>query len=93
MSNAATELIERAERECGGRFDDEERWANVMSLIFGALARETGRSTHRKEDDFVAGAIIRHQNSPAGQRQRASDEALGRLLMMGVDPADLYGKE
>lgn len=91
MSKAAADLIERAERECGGRFDDEERGANVMALIFGALARETGQSNHRPEDDFPAGVIVQHQISPAGQRQRESDDALGRLLMMGVDPADFYG--
>lgn len=90
MSKAATDLIERAERECGGRFDDERAGANVMNVILGALARKRGQSNHRPEDDFVAGVIVRHQNSAAGARERASDEALGRLLMMGVDPAALY---
>lgn len=82
----ASELIERAERETGQRVDADGSAA--LTMLFGALARELGTSSHREEDDFAAGVVVQHQVGPAGKMEKARDDMLANMLVAGVSPDD-----
>jgi len=81
--NNATNLIERAEREAGCRWDDPNN-PNAMVILMGAMAREMKQSNHAKKDDVVAGLLIM-----AGNQERERNENLATLLMAGLSPDDI----
>lgn len=80
----ASDLIERAERESGARFDDPDN-PNAMNILLGALAREMGKSSHDARDDMAAGIIIRDLIEN-GEAKRRADNALISLMLMGLPP-------
>ncbi len=89
--SAASDLIERLEKETGQRIDNNGRDNNTMVGLFGAMSRLSGQSppSYRERDDVVAGLMIRHQMSPEGHRQRQSDEMVAKMLIGGMSPDDV----
>ncbi len=77
-------LIERAERETGKRWDDPS--GDTLAILFGAVAREMGKSHHQERDDFAAGLLIQHQITPEYARQQQSDAMIADLLLSGFSP-------
>lgn len=82
----ADDLIERAEREGGGRWDDPN--SNALAVLFGALAREMGVSRSQERDDMAVGMLIQ-DNIVNGEAKRAADAALLALLDLGIGPDDI----
>jgi hypothetical protein len=82
----ADELIERAERETGQRIDKDGYDNNAMSLIFGALAREMGKTAHGEEEDFAAGSMIRHKTIDAWKIEEKRNKLIADMLTSGVSP-------
>ena len=64
-----------------------------MNIVVGAILRELGKSNHREHDDYVAGALALHQISPAGRRERESQQALATMLLMGFSPDSLVARK
>lgn len=94
--SAASDLIEKAEREAGCRVDSDGFDNSAMAVLFGALSRAMGKSNHRECDDFAAGTLIKHNISEEGQREQESKEMMANMLMAGVSPdtlGDLFGKK
>ena len=89
--SAASDLIKRLERETGQRVDDNDGDNLAMAGLFGAVSRLMGQSptSYRERDDVAAGLFIRHQMSPAGQREQADREALAAILRAGMSPDDI----
>jgi len=87
--NTASDLISRMERETGQRIDVSDGNNLAMAGLFGAIAREIGESGHSERDDIAAGVILRHQISPQGQREEASNEILANLLASGMSPDEI----
>lgn len=87
----ANELIERLERETGQRIDANNGDNLAMAGLFGAMSRLLGYSpaSYREQDDVAAGLVIKHQMSPAYQRQQAADATLAHLLTAGMSPDDI----
>lgn len=85
MSKAAEDLIARAERESGKRYDDPDNPAG-LAIIFGALTREMGLSKHDAKDDCAAGVIVQHQMTPEYEAEKRRDESLLMMLGMGFSP-------
>lgn len=84
--SAASDLIERAEREGGGRFDDPN--SNAQAILLGALAREMGKSSFDSRDDFAVGTLIGEEIAN-GDARRAADAALLTMLNLGFSPDDI----
>ena len=91
MSKAATDLIERAERETGQRIDDNDYDNNAMALLFGALLREMGKSpsSYKEQDDMVAGLVFKHQQTQEYQKEQESKKLMADLLSTGISPDTL----
>jgi hypothetical protein len=55
--STASDLIERMERQTGQRIDDNSGDNFAMAGLFGAIAREMGKtpSTYRERDDVRRG--------------------------------------
>lgn len=87
--SAASDLIERMERETGQRVDADNFDNNAVAGLIGALLRETGQSRHRNRDDVVAGIVAKHQISPAGQAEREANEMFINLLRAGFSPDEV----
>lgn len=89
MSDAG-DLIDRLERETGQRIDDNGGDNLAIAGLFGAMSRLLGQSppTYRERDDVAAGLYIRHQMSPAGQREEEAKKLLAELLASGMSPDD-----
>ena len=89
--SAASDLIERMERETGQRVDDNDGDNLAIAGLFGAMARMLGQTppSYSERDDVAAGVVIRHQMSPEYRRQRESDNLLAQLLVSGVSPDTL----
>ena len=87
--SAANDLIECIERETGRRIDDENSIA--MAGLFGAIARELGKSNHKEHDDVVAGVLVRHQVTPEYAQEQASKEMLANMLAAGFPPELIGG--
>ena len=85
--SAASELIERAERESGGNFDDPDN-PDAINIIFGAVARAMGKTQHKELDDLAAGILIR-DDLENGEADRRRQKMLAALLCMGMSPDDL----
>jgi hypothetical protein len=82
----ANDLIERAEREGGGRWDDPN--SNALAVLFGALAREMGVSRFQERDDMAVGLLIQ-DDIVHGDAKRAAVRALLALLDLGIGPDDI----
>ena len=80
--SAASDLIERAEREAGACWDDPDN-PNAINILLGALAREMGRNPHGERDDLAAGMVIR-DSIENGEANRQRDAALVAWAMMGL---------
>ena len=80
--SAASDLIERAEREAGARWDDPNN-PNALNILLGALAREMGKNPHGERDDMAAGMVIR-DSIENGETNRQREAALMAWVMMGL---------
>lgn len=80
----ASDLIERAEREAGCKFDDPNN-PGAMEILFGALAREMGKSKFDERDDFAVGTLIMNSDKQRNQ----GDDLIAALLLSGMSPDDL----
>ena len=86
--SATSDLIERMERETGQRVDANGGNNMAIAGLFGALSREMEKSpaSYTQKDDVAAGLLIKHQMSPAGQREEAGKDMLADLLIGGMSP-------
>lgn len=88
-------LIERAEREMGRRYDastGEGELNPVLSTLFGAAHRALHPEERRRpEDDHVVGTLIQHGLSPEGREQARRDEEFARLLRSPGGAAVFFG--
>ena len=92
--SAASDLIEKMEKETGQRVDDANSMA--MAGLFGALSRMMGKSQHDEHDDVVAGLLIQHQMTPEYEEEQRGKELLASLIMGGLSPDDagsLFGRK
>jgi hypothetical protein len=80
-------LIEHAEREGGGRFDDPN--SNALTILLGALAREMGKSRFDERDDFAVGVLIADEIAN-GDARRQADAAILAMLNLGFSPDDIH---
>ena len=89
--SAASDLIERMERETGQRIDDNGGDNLAMAGLFGAIARAMGKTppSYRECDDVAAGVVIRHQMSPEYEQEQKSNEMMANMLAGGMSPDDL----
>ena len=83
MSNQASDLIEKWERETGTRATDSGSFAQAG--LMGELARMMGKSNHDARDDFAAGVLI--QNSEELEKQEAAKRAQAEMFLasLGID--------
>lgn len=72
--SAASDLIERMERETGQRIDDNEGDNLALVGLFGAIVRIAGKSSHNKRDDAAVGVIA---------------ELLASMLLAGFSPEEI----
>lgn len=84
--STASDLIERAEREGGGRFDDPN--SNALTILLGALAREMGKSNFGPRDDYAVGLLIADEIAN-GDARRQADSAILAMLNLGLSPDDI----
>ena len=87
--SAASDLIERMERETGRRINFNDFDNAAMAGLFGAVARMMGKSSHDKRDDIVAGLLIVHQMTPEYRNEQESREMIASLLSSGLSPDDI----
>lgn len=85
--STANDLIERAERESGKRIDDPDNQIGI-ALLFGALAREMGRTNFEAKDDVAAGLVIMDEIAN-GQKRQQDQQLLAGLLSSGLSPDDV----
>lgn len=85
--SAASDLIERMERETGHRIDDNGGDNAAMAGLMGAISRLMGHSpaSYRECDDVVAGMLIREQASPEYQRRKEAERAMLTLFIAGLE--------
>jgi len=86
--SAASELIERMEAETGQRIDDNGGDNMAIAGLLGTMSRMMGESpeSYTEADDVAAGVLLRHQMSPAGQRDRLGRDLMVALLTSGMSP-------
>lgn len=84
--SAASDLIERAERESGKRWD--EPGSNAIAILMGALSRELGQHNFSERDDMAAGILIQ-DDIVNGKTKRQSRDTLVALLGLGLSPDDV----
>ncbi len=91
MTTEANDLIERMERETGQRIDSNDGDNSAMAGLIGAVSRIMGNSpkSYKERDDVAVGMFIKHQMSPAGQREKVSREMLSEMLAGGMSPDDI----
>ena len=84
--SAASDLIERMERETGQRIDDNDGDNSAMAGLLGAMSRLMGKSpkSYRERDDLVAGLLIRHQMTPEYQKEQEAKEIMAQMLLGGM---------
>ena len=89
--SAASDLIERMERDAGCRIDDNGHDNNAMAGLFGALSRIMGQSpvSYKEKDDMAAGILIKHQMTPEYKRHKESERMMVDMLLSGMSPDDL----
>ena len=91
--SAASDLIERMEKETGQRIDDNEGDNLAITGLLGAMSRMMGQSpdSYTERDDVAAGVLIKHQMSPEYQREQESKKMMAAMLVGGMSPDDLKG--
>ena len=87
--SAASDLIERMERETGQRIDSDDPSNMAMAGLFGAVARMMGKSSHDERDDVVAGLLVMHQMTPEYRNEQESRQMIASLLSSGLSPDDI----
>ena len=87
--SAASDLIERMERETGQRIDSDDPNNMAMAGLFGAVARMMGKSSHDERDDVFAGLLVIHQMTPEYRNEQASRKMIASLLAGGLSPDDI----
>jgi len=87
--SAASDLIERMERETGQRINSNDFDNAAMAGLFGAVARMKGKSSHDERDDVVAGLLIVHQMTPEYRNEQESRQMIASLLSSGLSPDDI----
>ena len=85
--SVASDLIERAEREAGCRWDDPDN-PSALAVLFGAMARELGVSKFEEQDDAVVGTVLMDEIAN-GEKRRQDGEMLVALLRAGLGPDDI----
>lgn len=85
--SAASDLIERMEKETGQRIDANDGDNMAMAGIVGALSRLMGKSpaSYRERDDVAAGVLILEQAKPEYQQRKAAEEAMLALFIAGLE--------
>jgi len=84
--STASDLINRMEAECHCRIDDDDGDNFAMMALFGAMARELGKSSHSPQDDVAAGVVITHQMTPEYAEEQARAELMAKMLAAGLPP-------
>lgn len=89
--SAASDLIERMEKENHRRIDDNEGDNNAMAGLLGAMSRLMGLSpaSYGPKDDVAAGLFIKYQNSPEYKRKQESEQVMADMLASGMSPDDI----
>lgn len=84
--SAASDLIERLERETGQRVDDPGSMA--MIGLLGAAVRLLRHAPHRctEHDDVALGIVVQHRMSPAYAREQQANDLLAEMLVSGISP-------
>lgn len=85
--STASDLIERAEREAGKRWDEEG--SNAIAILMGALSRKLGQHNFQEKDDLAVGLLIQDDIAHGKERQQQK-EALLALLSLGLSPDDIH---
>jgi hypothetical protein len=90
IMSAASDLIERLEKETGQRIDDNNGDNLAMAGLLGAISREMGYSppTYQERDDVKAGLLIKHQASPEYAAEQKTKEMTALLLGAGIPLED-----
>jgi hypothetical protein len=83
--SAASDLIERAEREVGVDSWDDPKNPGAIRILLGAVAREMGVNPHKEREDYAVGILLAEEIEN-GAENRRRDEAMIALLMLGVPP-------
>ena len=91
--SAASDLIERMEKETGQRIDSNDGDNNAMAGLLGAMSRLMGQSpaSYKERDDVAAGLLIKHQMSPEYASEQASKKMIAEMLAGGMSPDDVKG--
>lgn len=89
--SAASDLIERMEKETGQRIYDDNGDNLAVAGLLGAMSRLLGQSpaNYTEKDDVAAGVLIKHQMSHEGQREKENKEMITAMLTSGLSPDDL----
>ena len=90
--SAASDLIERLERETGSRVDEPGSMA--MLGLFGAAVRLLGNAPGgcTEKDDVALGLVVTHRMSPAYAKEQQANDLLADMLRLGISPAHLFNK-
>ncbi len=89
--SAASDLIERMEKETGQRIDDNDGDNMAMAGLFGAMSRIMGKSpsSYQERDDVAAGLLIKHQMSDKYKEEQERNEVIANMLKSGLSPDDV----
>lgn len=85
----AGHLIEAHEAYQDARWDQND---NVLTGIAGAIAQAIAGVSYSGDpvgNDIAAGTIARHQMSPEGQKEQATNEMIAAMLAGGMSPDDI----
>lgn len=86
--SAASDLIERAERESGQRINEPN--SNAIAILLGALSRELGQHRFPERDDMAVGLLIQDEIANGEERRRWRESLVG-LLQVGLSPDEIKG--
>lgn len=92
--SAASNLIERMEKETGQRVDSNDGDNNAVAGLLGAMSRLLGQTptSYTEQDDVAAGLLIKHHMSPEWDNEEAQNEKMTAMLLSeGMAPDELKG--
>ena len=87
--SAASDLIERMEKETGQRVDHNDGDNFAVAGLLGALSRVMDQSKFDERDGVAVGVTLKHQISPVGQREKESNALIASMLRSGLSPDDV----
>ena len=88
--SAASDLIERMERETDQQIDSDDPNNMVMTGLFDVVTSMMEKSSHDELDDVVAGLlVILHQMTLEYRNEQASRKIIASLLAGGLSPDDI----